>query len=357
MYTAADVDALLERLKADGMSKAETVRSLARACMGWPYVFGAWGDLCTPRERRTRAQYNPQHQSKIYGACQALSGEKASCEGCRWQGCGCFDCRGFTHRVLAWAGIDLHGQGATTQYETAGNWAARGEIGALPPGITACVFKRKNGKMSHTGLYLGSGEIVHCSGTVKPGTLGDNPPWTHWGIPAGLYTDDELRKAGINVEGHMNVPTIRKGSTGELVELLQASLNDEIDAGLVIDGIFGSATERAVKFFQSTNGLKADGIVGPKTWAALGVDFDSEDAPEIPDDEKPEADPDLPDESHGKPPDEQPEMSAPPGEEPDNVPVNRHMLEVWANQLEDMAALAPVLEAMAADMRGYAGHM
>jgi hypothetical protein len=37
------------------------------------------------------------------------------------------------------------------------------------------------------------------------------------------------------------------------------------------DGIFGSGTESAVKAFQSSRGLTADGIVGPQTWGALVV--------------------------------------------------------------------------------------
>ena len=35
------------------------------------------------------------------------------------------------------------------------------------------------------------------------------------------------------------------------------------------DGLFGAGTEEAVERFQRANGLTDDGIVGPKTWAAL----------------------------------------------------------------------------------------
>ena len=38
---------------------------------------------------------------------------------------------------------------------------------------------------------------------------------------------------------------------------------------LIEDGIFGSITEEAVKAFQKTNNLKADGVVGDKTWEAI----------------------------------------------------------------------------------------
>jgi peptidoglycan hydrolase-like protein with peptidoglycan-binding domain len=57
--------------------------------------------------------------------------------------------------------------------------------------------------------------------------------------------------------------TLRKGDKSPAVRLLQQKL------GLVVDGIFGIATETAVKKFQAANGLKADGVVGSKTWEKL----------------------------------------------------------------------------------------
>lgn len=59
--------------------------------------------------------------------------------------------------------------------------------------------------------------------------------------------------------------TLKKNSTGEQVKILQAHL------GLSVDGKFGPATESVVKEFQKSHNLVADGIVGPKTWEALGV--------------------------------------------------------------------------------------
>lgn len=62
-------------------------------------------------------------------------------------------------------------------------------------------------------------------------------------------------------------PTLRRGSTGSLVEEIQAKLGVDTTAGG--QGTFGPKTEAAVRAFQRKHGLVPDGIVGPKTWAAL----------------------------------------------------------------------------------------
>lgn len=63
--------------------------------------------------------------------------------------------------------------------------------------------------------------------------------------------------------------TLKKGSKGDEVEVLQHLLNVE-GVKVTIDGDFGAKTETAVRVFQMANGLENDGIVGPATWAALG---------------------------------------------------------------------------------------
>jgi len=67
---------------------------------------------------------------------------------------------------------------------------------------------------------------------------------------------------------------LKRGSKGSHVKELQTALE------LSADGIFGADTELALRRFQSENGLAADGIVGTKTWEAIGIDTDSEAAAE-----------------------------------------------------------------------------
>ena len=56
---------------------------------------------------------------------------------------------------------------------------------------------------------------------------------------------------------------LKIGSRGKEVKTLQEFFS------ITADGIFGPGTARAVKKWQSKNGLGADGIVGPKTLGKL----------------------------------------------------------------------------------------
>ena len=289
METAKTVAAKIAEWKRAGFSKAQIIQNAAACCIGWPYVWASNGERCTPGWRKNRIPYcrEQKYADAIRNNCGVLSGNREQCAGCKWDGCLCFDCQGFDHWILEQVGVPLYGGGATTQWNTATNWAAKGEIATMPRGLVCCVYKRKDNTMSHAGMSMGdgSGLVIHCSTTVKRGNAStDTPKWTHWGIPAGLYSVDDLRKAGLNVGETKNTPTLRRGSVGETVEELQALLNAKHGTEMEIDGSFGKATETAVKAFQQAHGLTVDGIVGPKTWAALGVwqtaQTQSADAPE-----------------------------------------------------------------------------
>lgn len=64
-------------------------------------------------------------------------------------------------------------------------------------------------------------------------------------------------------------PTIREGATGDVVRRLQRALRRTANLGITVDGRFGAATLAAVREFQAGAGLVVDGVVGPRTWAAL----------------------------------------------------------------------------------------
>lgn len=147
-------------------------------------------------------------------------------------------------------------------WRTASNWSEKGEISTLPENKLCCIFWQNasdKSVMNHVGFYVGDGMMIHCSGTVKKEKLSKKV--THWAIPKGLGGDTPMP----------TLPTLRRGSSGEYVTLLQTKL---IQLGYDLspygaDGKYGAKTENAVKAFQKDHGLVADGITGPRTWEAL----------------------------------------------------------------------------------------
>ncbi|HEY9654874.1 MAG TPA: peptidoglycan-binding protein [Crinalium sp.] len=89
---------------------------------------------------------------------------------------------------------------------------------------------------------------------------------------AGPATLRALRGESLPVSGNVRPISysggLRLGSRGSEVSTLQQQLSD-LGYYVSIDGIFGPATDRAVRSFQASNGLSADGIVGSATRNAL----------------------------------------------------------------------------------------
>ena len=65
--------------------------------------------------------------------------------------------------------------------------------------------------------------------------------------------------------------TYKQGSTGSVVTQIQQKLLNWGYYSGSVDGIYGSKTVSAVKYFQRSNGLTVDGKCGPSTLAALGI--------------------------------------------------------------------------------------
>ena len=63
----------------------------------------------------------------------------------------------------------------------------------------------------------------------------------------------------------------KKGSGGAVVSEIQTRLKNWGYYNGAVDGVYGSRTEKAVRWFQEKNGLNVDGQVGDQTLAALGM--------------------------------------------------------------------------------------
>lgn len=72
-----------------------------------------------------------------------------------------------------------------------------------------------------------------------------------------------------------NITSISQVATSSQNKQIQQKLKDLGYYFGSVDGIYGNATRSAVVAFQKANGLTADGVAGPKTIAALGLNFNS----------------------------------------------------------------------------------
>ena len=74
-----------------------------------------------------------------------------------------------------------------------------------------------------------------------------------------------------NFRNNESLALSKYGSRGNEVIQIQTKLKRWGYYNGSIDGIYGSKTVAAVRWFQSKNGLTVDGIAGPKTLAAMGI--------------------------------------------------------------------------------------
>lgn len=89
----------------------------------------------------------------------------------------------------------------------------------------------------------------------------------YYGDTIYINTAEEVAGVPVSWPGY----NLRNGSAGDPVRQIQEQLNAisnnyPLIPKIAVDGIFGPATENAVKVFQQVFGLTSDGIVGRRTW-------------------------------------------------------------------------------------------
>lgn len=157
-------------------------------------------------------------------------------------------------------------------------------------------FSYQDGEVSHTGLVV---EVTAFSVVTVEGNTSDmvakrSYPISDgriygygrpdWGAEAAedepqdgevaIIVDEpevDVSKTENTTPAVSGLPMLRQGNKGETVRAAQFLLNGR---GCSVgkwgaDGEFGPMTHAAVLAFQRRNGLEADGIIGPKTWAKL----------------------------------------------------------------------------------------
>lgn len=153
------------------------------------------------------------------------------------------------------------------------------QTGNVPvPGSIAVWAKGKVGVSSDGAGHVAVVELVNADGSITTSESGWSAGmafWTqtrkhdgNWGQSAAY------RFIGFVLPPNSNpypVPTrtLREHYIGQDVKWLQAALKDCGCYTGAVDGVFGTETLKAVLLFQHRHGLEADGMVGPKTRAAI----------------------------------------------------------------------------------------
>lgn len=94
-------------------------------------------------------------------------------------------------------------------------------------------------------------------------------------IPDTPFTADDIDRGehdpnpAPEPEASIGQPILQIGDRGVAVELLQSEMHELRYFVGRKDGRFGQRTRGAVLTFQADNGLEPDGVVGPRTWAAI----------------------------------------------------------------------------------------
>lgn len=230
---------------------------------GWGYIWGTAGIKWTAaRQEELEKTTDPDREmGRKYGK--------------KWIGHIVTDCSGLFNKAFKeLGGYMYHGSDTMwNKYCTAKGALKSGKRTdgmELKPGSAVFTYNKKTKKRGHVGLYIGNGWVIEAQGTVA-GVVRSKvtaSKWVEWGELKGVNYGNAKPDP---VPAESGIPTLKKGSKGEYVQLLQTKL---IMLGYDLgsygaDGDFGSKTMAAVKAFQKDSGLTVDGVVGEKTWEAL----------------------------------------------------------------------------------------
>lgn len=190
------------------------------------YIWGTAGQICTQALIDSKHKQYPEYVDPSIVS--------------KWIGKQVFDCQGFVQQAMKQVGIKMV-SGANSQWLKT-NFVEKGTIDTLPKDKVCCLYRYDSAKkrMGHTGLYLGDGQtFIHASGSktgVVKSTLNEYNRWTHWGIPAGLYDENNIKPEVIKVVYQAKVQ-LKTGSTVNMRSgaSTSSSIITRIAAGQIVD--------------------------------------------------------------------------------------------------------------------------
>lgn len=136
------------------------------------------------------------------------------------------------------------------------------------------------GRVRLLSAHYGAGE--HICGPRTCGEISTDMDGTQWtnaarGLGGSVIDMSALRDDFFTGSTVLNwtekmvreLPVVWQGMTGEAVRTVQGLCVARGWTSLVVDGVFGSRTEAAVRSEQMRGRVAVDGVVGPQTWPVL----------------------------------------------------------------------------------------
>ena len=248
----------------------------------WGYIWGTAGVAWTQAKQTQKVNYMISKYGENWKKNADAKSDNyymAALYGAKWIGHTVSDCSGLFYWAYRCFNEKIyHGSNSIYDRYCSEKGKITDEIRKnMKPGTAVFVCKA-SGNKSHIGLYVGNGTVIEAEGTqagVCTSKL-NTAKWTYYGLLKDVdYSASEATEQPSDPVDDktpdQTFPTLKRGSKGEYVTLLQTKLIQKgYDLGKWgADGDFGSQTEKAVKQFQRDHGLTADGIVGVRTWTAL----------------------------------------------------------------------------------------
>jgi len=166
---------------------------------------------------------------------------------------------GYNYRVISGStSLSNHASGTAIDVNAPRHpLGASGTFSATQVSRIRSILAFCNGVVRWGGDYSGRKDEMHFEINVRPGDSRLAPLVAKiGGSPAPTPT--------------IAWSTVQSGATGFRVTAIQHLLRAR-GQSLTLDGVFGAVTVSRVKAFQTSRSLLADGVVGPRTWAALVV--------------------------------------------------------------------------------------
>ncbi len=182
----------------------------------------------------------PEHIANVVYANRMGNGDSSSGDGWKHRGLGVIQLTGKANHAAFAASIGKSLDDTLAYLQT--------KTGALE---SACWFWQRN----NLNVYADQQDVRGATKRINGGYNGLEDRTHHYHRALEIMNDWAETKA---------TPILLKvGSRGDDVKKVQHALGQDVD------GIFGKVTEGAVKRWQGKNNLTPDGIVGPKTYAAM----------------------------------------------------------------------------------------